>query len=189
MGGAGCCSHRCVLEVYQTIQNLYSSPPTPPFFIIRTEVFFEFPVPNIDWPPFQNIPWALGPGSGSPPPGFQVGNNVLQINLLHFGSVVLTANLVVTGVFGTVFDPASVGTSLAAALNAQLAGLSISPVDLYFATGPAAVPWNHTGLDVDLNDGDIVLATQRTGSRMGGCSVTGNMVSNLIHSEHLTHRC
>ena len=165
-------------QVYDTVSTGCGSPPTPPYFIIETEVFFDFPVPNIDWPPFQNIPWELGPGEGTPPPGYQFGNDTLEINLLEYGTVVLSCSLTVDGIFGTAFQPASIGIQLAAALNAQLIGLSISPSDLYFATGPAAIPWNHVGFNESINDGTIVLATSFTGNQWE-ISITGNMVSNL----------
>src|ERR1700722_1973699 len=165
-------------QVYSTTSAVYGSPALPPFLIIETEVFFNPPSPGAEWPPYQNLPWELGPGSGTPPPGFQFGNDTLEINLLEYSSVVLSCSLTVDGIFGTAFQPASIGIQLAAALNAQLAMLSISPSDLYFATGPAAIPWEHVGLSEAINDGTIVLATSFTGSQWE-ISITGNMVSNL----------
>jgi hypothetical protein len=166
-------------EVYQTMNPLFSSPPIPPAFIIQTELFFNFPTPNIDWPPFQNIPWQLAPGTFSPGPGFQAGNDTLQINLLLYSSVVVSCTLVVDGIFGNVFQPASIGVALCAALNAQLVGLGISPNDLYFGLGPEATPFDYVGFSEFLNDGSIVLTTKHTGTEWE-ISITGNMISNLV---------
>lgn len=158
-------------EVYKTVAAIYSSPAIPPAFILQTEVFFEYPVPNIDWPPFQNIPWQLG----------NPFNDTLEFTLLDYGFVVVgPVTLVIDGIFGNVFEPASIGIALASALNAQLIGLGIPATTLYFGVGPGATPWTDVGFSEFLNDGSIVLAAGPTFTGSAWTiSVTGNMVSNL----------
>ena len=159
-------------QVYNTVSAVYSSPAIPPFFIIDTKIFFDYPVPEYEWPPYQAIPFPMADGGGL----MGYGNDTIQINLLEYGSVIQSATLVVDGIFGTAFEPNSIASALAAALNAELVGLSIDPTVLKFGIGPETIPFNHVGFSEVIDDSSMVLITSLTGSHWQ-IAVTGDMLT------------
>ncbi len=159
-------------QVYNTVSAVYGSPAIPPFFIIDTKIFFNAPVPEYEWPPYQAIPFPMADGGGLT--GY--GNDTIQINLLEYGSVIQLATLVVDGIFGTAFEPNSIAPALAAALNAELVGLSIDPTVLKFGIGPETIPFNHIGFSEIIDDSSMILITGFTGSHWQ-IAVTGDMLT------------
>ena len=159
-------------QVYNTVSAVYGSPAIPPFFIIDTKIFFNAPVPEYEWPPYQAIPFPMADGGGLT--GY--GNDTIQINLLEYGSVIQLATLVVDGIFGTAFEPNSIAPALAAALNAELVGLSIDPTVLKFGIGPETIPFNHTGFSEIIDDSSMILITGFTGPHWQ-IVVTGDMLT------------
>lgn len=160
-------------SVYNTISAVYGSPATPPFFVIDTIRYFPV-VPGYTGP--QVIPFVTAAGSVDPITMFDTGNDTLQINLLEYGYLIQGVTLVVDGIWGNPSDPRSIAPALAAALNAQLIALSISPSVISIGVGPGSVPFNHVGFSEAFDSSSMVVLTSFTGANWS-LAVTGNMVN------------
>ena len=162
-------------SVFATTAAVYGSPPIPPFLIIDTKVYFPV-YPGYTGP--QVLPWPMAEGdigAGDT----DSGNDTLTINLLESGFLILTATVVVDGIFGDPSNQNSISAPLAAALNAQLVGLGISPSDMKIGVGPESIPFTYTGFSESVDDSNMIVLTSHTGSAWQ-LSVTGNMLSPFV---------